>query len=74
MKTLASDKSKPMGILLGVLVLIAVATIAPHAFAVTYTNVNNPHGPFQSIAWGVGLGIAGLLAGVGILTTRTRHH
>ncbi|MGB6464426.1 MAG: hypothetical protein WA799_08275 [Nitrosotalea sp.] len=74
MKTLASDKSKPMGMLFGVLALIVVATISPHAFAVTYTDVNNPHGPFQGIAWGVGLGIAGLVAGVGILTTRMRHH
>ncbi|MGB9002744.1 MAG: LPXTG cell wall anchor domain-containing protein [Nitrosotalea sp.] len=57
----------------GVLVLLAIASVAP-TFAITYTDANNPHGPFQGIAWGVGLGIAGLLAGVGIFTTKRRRH
>ncbi|MDE1826760.1 MAG: hypothetical protein KGH83_04140 [Thaumarchaeota archaeon] len=58
----------------GVLVLLAIASVAPNVFAITYTTADNPHGPLQGITWGVGLGIAGLLAGVGIFTTRIRHH
>jgi len=58
----------------GVLVLLAIASVAPSAFAITYTNADNPTGPLQGITWGVGLGVAGLLAGVGIFTTRRRHH
>lgn len=58
----------------GVLALLAIASVAPSAFAITYTDANNPHGPFQGIAWGVGLGIAGALAGVGIFTTTRKLH
>ena len=58
----------------GVLVLLAFASVAPNAFAITYTDTDNPHGPLQGITWGVGLGIAGLLAGLGVFTTRKRHH
>ncbi|MFZ1075893.1 MAG: hypothetical protein WAN47_00500 [Nitrosotalea sp.] len=58
----------------GMLVLLAIASVAPNAFAIAYTDADNPTGPLQGMAWGVGLGVAGLLAGVGIFTTRRRHH
>ncbi|NHI04164.1 hypothetical protein DYY67_2091 [Candidatus Nitrosotalea sp. TS] len=57
-----------------VLVLLAIASVAPSVYAITYTDADNPHGPLQGITWGVGLGVAGLLAGVGVFTTRIRHH
>ncbi|MDE1767183.1 MAG: hypothetical protein KGI27_13070 [Thaumarchaeota archaeon] len=40
----------------------------PCTYGIKYTSSDNPYGPLQSIAWGVGLGIAGLLAGVGVST------
>ena len=58
----------------GVIVLLAIASVAPNVFAITYTDADNPAGPLQGITWGVGLGVAGLLAGVGIFTTKRRHH
>lgn len=58
----------------GVIVLLAIASVAPNVFAITYTDADNPVGPLQGITWGVGLGVAGLLAGVGIFTTKRRHH
>ena len=62
------------GLFVGALVLLAIASIAPSAFAITYTDADNPKGPLSGITWGVGLGVAGLLAGVGVFTTRRRHH
>lgn len=58
----------------GVIVLLAIASVAPNVFAITYTDADNPTGPLQGITWGVGLGVAGLVAGVGIFTTKRRHH
>lgn len=58
----------------GVLVLFAIAFVAPNVFAITYTDADNPSGPLQGITWGVGLGIAGLLAGIGVFTTRRHRH
>jgi hypothetical protein len=60
------------GLFVGALVLLAIASVAPSAFAITYTNADNPHGPLQGVTWGVGLGVAGVMAGVGIFTTRRR--
>jgi len=71
MKT--SSKTKPMGILFGVLALIAVVTIVPHAFAITYTAANDPHGPMASMGWAAGMGIAGVMSGVGIWIAVKRH-
>ncbi|MGI0087215.1 MAG: hypothetical protein ACREBI_04575 [Nitrosotalea sp.] len=63
-------------VLVGVLILLAIAYVAPNAFAtgVDYTAANNPHGPLQGMAWGVGMGVAGLLAGIGVFTTRMHRH
>jgi hypothetical protein len=65
MKTLVS-KSKPIAVLFGVLALIAVVTIVPQAFAITYTDANNPHGPMASMGWAAGIGTAGVMSGVGV--------
>lgn len=62
------------GIFVGVIVLLAIASVAPNVFAITYTDADNPSGPLQGITWGVGMGVAGLLAGVGIFTTRRHRH
>ncbi|MGI0073442.1 MAG: hypothetical protein ACREA3_06495 [Nitrosotalea sp.] len=72
MKALASDKSKPIGVLLGVLAIIVVATIAPHAFAITYTDANNPHGPMAMVGWAAAMSVAGVMSGVGIFTAIRR--
>jgi hypothetical protein len=68
MKTLASDKTKSMGMLFGALALIAFVTITPHAFAITYTDADNPHGPMESVGWAAGMAVAAALSGVGIFT------
>ncbi|MDE2591077.1 MAG: hypothetical protein KGL95_15575 [Patescibacteria group bacterium] len=44
----------------------------PCTYGIKYTSSDNPYGPSQSIAWGIGLGVAGLLAGVGVSTTMRR--
>lgn len=73
MNTSRDLKVKPASALLGVLVLLAIVTIFPHAFAQSsYTSANNPHGPLEPIAWTAGLAVAGVLAGAGIWTT-VRH-
>ena len=76
MKIQASSGTKQMSILFGVLVLLAVAAIAPHAaaYGIKYTASDNPYGPLQGITWGIGLGIAGLLTGVGVFTAVRRSH
>ena len=56
------------GMLFSVFALVAVVTILPHAFAITYTAADNPAGPLQSIGWITGLGVAGVLSGVGVWT------
>ncbi|WP_157927314.1 hypothetical protein [Candidatus Nitrosotalea okcheonensis] len=64
------DKLKPTSALLGVLVLLAIVTIFPHAFAqLSYTDANNPHGPLQPVTWAAGLVVVGVVAGVGVFTT-----
>ncbi|MGI0045920.1 MAG: hypothetical protein ACREBB_01845 [Nitrosotalea sp.] len=73
MKTLTSDKSKPMGILCGILALVVIVTIAPHVFAITYTDADNPTGPMQSIGWMVGMGVAAVMGGVGVFTAVQYH-
>lgn len=69
MKTLA-DKTKSMTVLFGMLSLIVVFTIAPHAFALT--TADDPHGPLESIAWTAAMAVAGVMSGIGILTTIKR--
>jgi len=66
MKTLA-DKTKSMTALFGMLSLIVVFTIAPHAFALT--TADDPHGPLESITWTAAMAVAGVMSGIGILTT-----
>ncbi len=64
------SKTKPTSAILGLLVLLAIVAIFPHAFAqVSYTDANNPHGPLQIEGWIVGMGTAAALSGVGIWTT-----
>ena len=46
----------------------------PCTYGIKYTGSDNPYGPMQGIAVGVGIGIAGLLAGVGVFTTVKRTH
>ncbi|MHB8546346.1 MAG: hypothetical protein ACYDAJ_06230 [Nitrosotalea sp.] len=61
---------KPTSALLGILVLLAIVTIFPHAFAQSsYTDANNPHGPLEPVTWTVGLVVVGVVSGVGVLTT-----
>ena len=66
MKTLA-NKTKSLSPLLGLLALVVVFTIAPHAFALT--TADDPHGPLESIAWTAAIAVAGVMSGIGILTT-----
>lgn len=63
-----------IGLFVGALVVLVVVSVTPDVFAITYTDADNPSGPLQGIAWGVGLGIAGMLAGVGIFTTKKHRH
>jgi hypothetical protein len=71
--TLGNSKLNPSSMLLGVLVLLSVVVILPHAFAqVTYTDSDNPHGPLQIYGWTVGMAVAGALTGVGVWTTIKR--
>lgn len=76
MKTNES-KIKPASTLLGILVLLAVVAIIPHAFAawpgVGYTPADNPHGPLQMYAWAALGGVAGVMTGVGVYTAVKRH-
>ncbi|MDE1844137.1 MAG: hypothetical protein KGI10_02275 [Thaumarchaeota archaeon] len=71
MKTL-TDKTKQMNVLFGVLALIVVVTIAPHAFAITFTAADDPHGPMQANAWSAALVVVGIMSGVGVWTTIKR--
>jgi len=71
MKTLVS-KTKPLSALLGLLALIVVFTIAPHAFAQSPTVADDPHGPLESVAWIAAISVAGVMSGVGVLTTVKR--
>lgn len=67
MKTL-TGKTNPIGILFGVLALIAFVTIAPHAFAQTFTTADNPHGPMEMFGWAGGMAVVGVMVGVGVWT------
>ncbi len=69
MKTLV-QKIKPVNMPLAVLALIVVVTITPHAFAITFTDANNPHGPLEPLAWAAAFAVIGIMSGLGILTTR----
>ncbi|MHB9161660.1 MAG: hypothetical protein ACYC6W_12365 [Nitrosotalea sp.] len=69
MKT-PTDKTKSMTALFGMLSLIVVVTIAPHAFALT--TADDPHGPLESIGWVAAITVAGVISGVGVLTTIKR--
>jgi uncharacterized membrane-anchored protein YitT (DUF2179 family) len=69
MKTLA-DKTKSMTTLFGMMSLIVVFTLIPHAFALT--TADDPHGPLESTAWIAAMAVAGVMSGVGILTTIKR--
>ena len=62
----------PTTILFSLLALIAVVTIAPHAFAVTFTDANDPHGPMASMVWVAGMTIAGVMSGIGVFTAVKR--
>ncbi len=64
------DKTKSMATLFGMLSLIVVFTIAPHAFALT--TADDPHGPLESTAWTAAIAVAGVMSGIGILTTIKR--
>ncbi len=70
-KTL-SQKAKPMGIPFMILAMIVVVTITPHAFATTFTDANNPHGPLEPIAWAAAFAVIGVMSGIGIWTTIQR--
>lgn len=69
MKTLA-EKTKQMSALFGILSLIVVVTIVPHAFALTAAD--DPHGPLQSMAWIAAIAVIGVMSGVGFVTTIKR--
>jgi hypothetical protein len=71
-KNLRDSRLKPARSFLGVLVLLAIVTILPHAFAITYTDANNPAGPLQTVGWTAGLAIAGILSGFGVWTAVRR--
>ncbi|HJT09202.1 MAG TPA: hypothetical protein VJ771_00280 [Candidatus Nitrosotalea sp.] len=65
--------SKQVGVLLGILALVAISAILPNAFAqVTYTDSDNPHGPLQMYGWSAGIAVAAALAGVGVWTAIKR--
>lgn len=66
------NKTKSMNILFGVLALIAVITIAPHAFA-QLSSADDPHGPLEGFAWAVGMGTAGAMSGFGVWTVIRRN-
>ncbi|MGI0065696.1 MAG: hypothetical protein ACREA5_02585 [Nitrosotalea sp.] len=73
MKTLVDCETKSMGLLFGVLALIAIVTIAPHAFAqLSYTDANNPHGPLQPVAWVAAMAVVAAMSGVGVFTAIRR--
>lgn len=74
MSALNTSKVKQARMLLGVLVLLAVVTIVPQAFAqVSYTNSDNPHGPLEFVTWGAGMGVAGIMVGFGVYTAIRGH-
>jgi len=72
MKTSRDSNLKSTEMVLGVLVLLAIVAILPFAFAQTYTDADNPHGPLQIFGWTAGMAAAGVLAGVGIWTAVKR--
>jgi len=63
------SKLKSACTLLGVLGLLVIVGIFPHAFAITYTDADNPAGPLQMMGWAAGFAVAGVLSGVGIWTS-----
>lgn len=73
MRTKISDKTRSMSVLFGLLVLVVVSVIAPHAFAqVSYTGEDDPHGALQPMAWIAGMAVAGAMSGIGIFTAIRR--
>lgn len=67
-------KSKPFAMLLGVLILVAIVTIAPHAFAQTSSNdSSDPHGSLLGPAWVAGMSTVGVVTGMGVYTTTRKH-
>ena len=43
------------------------------ASLVGYTDTDNPVGPLQSVAWGVGLAVMGIMTGVGVWSAVRKH-
>ncbi len=43
-------------------------TLSGAAFAQTYTDADNPHGPQAVYAWGTMVAAAGIMSGVGVVT------
>lgn len=78
MKVTMQEKSLAMVSLFGFLIIASVVSLTPNAFAQQSNNVlgltpqDDPHGPLQPIAWGVGLAVAGLMTGVGVFTAVRR--
>lgn len=72
MNALTNNKANPTGILFSVLALIVVVTIAPHAFAITFTDADNPHDPMASMGWPAGMAVAAAMSGVGVWTAVKR--
>lgn len=73
MNTTSSTRQRYAGILLGVLALVAVGALMPHASAqIKYTEADDPHGPLQSVAWAAGMAVVGVMAGIGVYTTVRR--
>lgn len=67
-------KSKPFAMLLSVLVLVAIVTILPCAYAqVSYTDADNPTGPMMAPGWATGIVMIGIMSGVGVFTAVRRH-
>ncbi|MGI0047198.1 MAG: cupredoxin domain-containing protein [Nitrosotalea sp.] len=51
----------------------ASAPSTPINAEMQYTDADNPTGPMQSIGWGLGMVVAGVMAGAGILTIVRKH-
>ena len=51
-----------------IFVIALVPTLSGVAFAQTYTDADNPHGPQAVYAWGGMAAISGIMSGAGIVT------
>jgi len=40
---------------------------------ISYTDADNPHGPLQSIGWGAGFAIVGIMSGIGVWSAVRKH-